>query len=42
MKNISVKEVTDAWKRGKTFDPTGSYTGETDKGEPPTQDADDL
>ncbi len=37
MKNINVKEVTD-----KGFDPTGSYTGKTDKGDTPIQDADDL
>ena len=32
------------WKKidDKGFDPTGSYTGRTDKGEAPIQDADDL
>lgn len=42
MKNINVDEVTEAWKKTKGFDPTGSYTGTPDKGEMPTQDADDL
>ncbi len=42
MENIDVKEVTNAWKSDKGFDPTGSYTGKTDKGDTPIQDADDL
>lgn len=46
MKHINVKKITDAYNgynnEEKQFDPTGSYTGQTDKGEPPTQDADDL
>ena len=42
MENINVKEVTDAWKDDKGYDTTGSYTGKTDKGEAPIQDADDL
>ncbi len=41
-KDINVKEVTNAWRDDKGFDPTGSYTGRTDKGEDPIQDADDL
>lgn len=39
---IDVKEVTKAYRGDKGYDPTGSYTGRTDKGDSPTQDADDL
>lgn len=42
MKNIDVSEVTEAWKEQQGFDPNGSYTGTPDRGEAPTQDADDL
>ncbi len=42
MEDINVEEVTKAWRDNRGYDPTGSYTGRTDKGDSPTQDADDL
>ena len=40
-RKIDVSDTINAY-RSNSFDPNGSYTGNTIDGETPTQDADDL